>query len=633
MARRGAVVVRRPGRHHDPAGRASTGAARRAPRAPHPTRPGRLLRAHAQEAPVGRPLRPGAEVVLTELRVRDLAVIADVTLPLQPGFNVLTGETGAGKSMLVDALALLLGERASSDVVRPGATKAVVEGVFELTPAALDRLLPSLTALGVEGSDGVLVVKREVHGEGKSRAWVNGSPTTVGVLAQLGALLVDLHGQHETQSLLRADAQRDILDAYAAATVEAVAVRDAGERLRALERRETDLHDRQEEVRRKADYLRHVVEEITRAAPKPGEDAALDIEAKRLTHADELGRLSKEMEQTLEAAGFARAGKLLGSLQRLDASVAKWRELLDAIFANVAELTTAVRDYAAEIEADPGRLAAVEQRRDLLYRLQQKYGPSLPDVLATRDASAKELELLDTADLDLRSLAEERATTAREFERACAALTAKRQTGARHLEQAVRELLPALGMPEGRFAVRIIPRTTHPAQGAEAIVFEIQLNVGLDPRPLARVASGGELSRLMLALKVVLASHDAVPTLVFDEVDQGIGGEVGARVGEALAAVASRPGRQVLVITHLPQIAASADHQLVVAKGAKGGVATSDVQVVSGEPRTRELARMLGDPDMATAVRHAEELLKRASGIPASPGGTPSPPARRSPAR
>ena len=571
--------------------------------------------------------------MLTELRVRDLAVIADVTLPLQPGFNVLTGETGAGKSMLVDALALLLGERASSDVVRPGATKAVVEGVFELTPAALDRLLPSLTALGVEGSDGVLVVKREVHGEGKSRAWVNGSPTTVGVLAQLGALLVDLHGQHETQSLLRADAQRDILDAYAAATVEAVAVRDAGERLRALERRETDLHDRQEEVRRKADYLRHVVEEITRAAPKPGEDAALDIEAKRLTHADELGRLSKEMEQTLEAAGFARAGKLLGSLQRLDASVAKWRELLDAIFANVAELTTAVRDYAAEIEADPGRLAAVEQRRDLLYRLQQKYGPSLPDVLATRDASAKELELLDTADLDLRSLAEERATAARDFERACAALTAKRQTGARHLEQAVHDLLPALGMPEGRFAVRIIPRTTHPAQGAEAIVFEIQLNVGLDPRPLARVASGGELSRLMLALKVVLASHDAVPTLVFDEVDQGIGGEVGARVGEALAAVASRPGRQVLVITHLPQIAASADHQLVVAKGAKGGVATSDVQMVSGEPRTRELARMLGDPDMATAVRHAEELLKRASGIPASPGGTPSPPARRSPAR
>ncbi len=571
--------------------------------------------------------------MLTELRVRDLAVIADVTLPLQPGFNVLTGETGAGKSMLVDALALLLGERASSDVVRTGAAKAVVEGAFELSPSASVRLRPPLSELGIEAADGLLVIKREVHGEGKSRAWVNGSPTTVGVLAQLGALLVDLHGQHETQSLLRADAQRDILDAYGDAAVEAVAVRDASTRLRALERRESELHDRQDEVRRKADYLRHVVEEITRVAPKAGEDEVLEVEAKRLTHADELGRLSRELEQTLETAELARAGKLLGSLERLDGSVAKWRELLDAVFANVAELTTAVRDYAAEIEADPGRLTAVEQRRDLLYRLQQKYGPSLPDVLASRDASAKELELLDTADLDLRSIAEERETAARDFQRACAALTSKRQVGARRLENAVNELLPALGMPGGRFTVSLSALPAPRGDGAEGVLFEIQLNVGLDARPLARVASGGELSRLMLALKVVLAAHDAVPTLVFDEVDQGIGGEVGARVGEALAAVAGRPGRQVLVITHLPQIAASADHQLVIAKGAKGGVATSDVQVVTGEPRTRELARMLGDPDMATAVRHAEELLRKASAKPASRPGTPSPPAPRSPRR
>ena len=571
--------------------------------------------------------------MLTELRVRDLAVIADVTLPLQPGFNVLTGETGAGKSMLVDALALLLGERASADVVRPGAEKTVVEGAFEFDASALDRLRPPLSDLGIETPEGLLVVKREVYPEGRSRAWVNGSPTTVGVLAQLGALLVDLHGQHETQSLLRPDAQRDILDAYADAVVEAVAVRDAHERLRLLERREAELQGRQEDVRRKADYLRHVVEEITRAGPRAGEDGALDVEAKRLTHADELGRLSKELEQTLESAGLARAGKLLGNLERLDPSVGKWRDLLDAAFANVAELTTTVRDYAAGIESDPGRLATVEQRRDLLYRLQQKYGPSLPDVLAMRDASAKELELLDTADLDLRSLAAERETAAGDLQRACAALTGKRLTGAGRLAKSVDELLPALGMPQGRFAVRIAPRPAPHAHGAEDIVFEIQLNVGLEARPLARVASGGELSRLMLALKVVLAAHDAVPTLVFDEVDQGIGGEVGARVGEALAAVAARPGRQVLVITHLPQIAASADHQLIVAKGTKSGVATSDVQVVTGEPRVRELARMLGDPDMDTALGHARELLKRVSARPASPAGTPSRPARRSPPR
>src|SRR5882724_3698429 len=238
--------------------------------------------------------------MLTELRVRDLAVIADVTLPFQPGLNVLTGETGAGKSMVVDALSLLLGERASADIVRPGAEKTVVEGAFEFTSAVHRHLLAPFAELGVELEDGRLVLKREVLREGKSRAWVNGSPTTIGVLAEIGALLVDLHGQHETQSLLRADAQRDMLDAYADAAVERTAVRDAYERLHELERREQDLTARREEVHRKADYLRHVVEEIERAAPRNGEVETLDVEAKRLAHADELGRLSRELEQALD---------------------------------------------------------------------------------------------------------------------------------------------------------------------------------------------------------------------------------------------------------------------------------------------------------------------------------------------
>src|SRR5438445_1800759 len=571
--------------------------------------------------------------MLAELRVRDLAVIADVTLPLRAGLNVLTGETGAGKSMLVDALALLLGERASSDVVRPGAQKTVIEGAFELSPAVLSRLLPPLTALGVEVEEGMLVLKREIAAEGRSRAWVNGSATTVGVLAQLGALLVDLHGQHETQSLLRADVQRDILDAYGGAELERGAVRNAHERWKGLEQRDGELRAQQEDVLRKADYLRHVVGEIGAAAPRVGEDEALQAQAQRLAHAEELGRLARELEQALDTAGLARAGRLVAALQRLDPAAGGWQELLDTAFANVEELLRAARTYAAGIDADPSALTAIEQRRDVLFRLTQKYGPALPDVLAARDAAARELELLDTADLDLRQLAAERDQAREDFARACTALTAKRRAAAARLGDSVNALLPALGMPEGRFSARLLARPAPAAHGAEDVTFEVQLNVGLDARPLARVASGGELSRLMLALKVVLASHDAVPTLVFDEVDQGIGGEVGARVGEALAAVASRPGRQVLVLTHLPQIAASADQQLGVAKGAKGGVATSDVQVVSGEPRTRELARMLGDPDMATAVRHAEELLKRASGTPASPGGTPSPPARRSPAR
>ena len=550
--------------------------------------------------------------MLTELRVRDLAVIADVTLPLQPGFNVLTGETGAGKSMLVDALALLLGERASADMVRPGAEKTVIEALF--------------------GDD--LVVKREVTSEGRSRVWINGSPATVGMLAELGTRLVDLHGQHETQSLLKADAQRDILDAYAGAAVERVAVRDAHQRLRDLEQREAELSDRQDEVRRKADYLRHVVQEIERAGPKVGEDESLETDAKRLAHADELGRLAQELEEAVEAAGLARAHKILAALVKVDPSVgkAKWQELLDAASANAQELAQAARDYASGIEADPARLALVEQRRDLLFRLQQKYGPSIPDILATRDSSARELELLDTADLDLRNLAEERAKAAAEFTLSCTALTEKRTAGAKTLSSAVNELLPSLGMPGGRFETSFSLLPSPKGDGAEGVVFQVELNVGMGPRPLARAASGGELSRLMLALKVVLSAHDAVPTLVFDEVDQGIGGEVGVRVGEALARVAGAE-RQALVITHLPQIAVYADHHIVVAKGKRGGLATSDVAVVEGESRVKEIARMLSDADMETALRHAAELLRTASAKSASRSETRSSPGSARPRR
>ena len=556
--------------------------------------------------------------MLTELRVRDLAVIADVTLPFQPGLNVLTGETGAGKSMVVDALALLLGERASADVIRPGAEKTIVEGAFEFAAAVHRHLLSPFAELGVELEDGRLVLKREVLREGKSRAWVNGSPVTISVLSEIGGLLVDLHGQHETQGLLRPDAQRDMLDAYADADVERVAVRDAHRRLKELEQREAELTTRQEDVRRKADYLRHVLQEIERAKPKVGEDESLEVESKRLTHADELGRLARELEEAVDAAGLAKAQKTLAALLRLDSSVGKWQEMLDAAFANADELAQAAREYATSIESDPGRLHDVEQRRDLLFRLQQKHGPTIADVLAARDTAARQLELLDTADLDLRNIAAQREQAAAEFNRASEALTAKRTAGAKKLSRAVNKILPSLGMEGGKFAATHARRTTHDARGAEDITFTVQLNEGMESRPLARVASGGELSRLMLALKVVLAAQDVIPTLVFDEVDQGIGGEVGGRVGEALKQV-SREGRQALVITHLPQIAVYADQHLVVAKGTKGGVATSDVEVAHGEGRVKEIARMLGDRDMATARRHAALLLKTASEKAASP--------------
>jgi DNA repair protein RecN (Recombination protein N) len=548
--------------------------------------------------------------MIAELRVRDLATVADVTLDLGDGLNVLTGETGAGKSMLVDALALLLGERADSATVRSGSRKAVVEGVVDrVTPAVLRRL----EALGLDVVDDHLIIRREVSVEGRSRAWINGSPCTMTTLASVGELLVDLHGQHETQSLLKPAEQRQILDSWSGAEADAEAVRAAHAGLQELRESETALEQRRNEIRRRADYLRHVVHEIDAAQLVAGEDEALTLEARRLSQA---GALSEFARRVLDAVdeGEASASHALGEaeralaqLERSDPSVADWRALLDAAFDNVRELGRLAAGYTEDVQEDPARLDQVERRRDLLATLQQKYGSSLDAVRQARVEAAAELDLLDTADLDLRSLAARRAAAEQAFLAAAKALSARRAEGAERLGRAVSRLLPRLGLKGGRITVQLVSLTTPAANGAESVEFHAQLNQGLDARPLARSASGGELSRLMLALKVVLAHHDRVPTLVFDEVDQGIGGEVGAQVGAALAELGER--RQVLVITHLPQIAARGDRHLVVSKEPRGGVATSDVTRLHGEDRVAELARMLGDPDGETARRHAQALL------------------------
>jgi DNA repair protein RecN (Recombination protein N) len=550
--------------------------------------------------------------MLTELRVRDLATIADVTLNLGPGLNVLTGETGAGKSMLVDALALLLGERAASGSVRPGAAKSIVEGAFEGLDARTRR---QVEALGLDVEDARVVVRREVSAEGRSRAWVNGSPTTAAVLSQLGALLVDLHGQHETQSLLHAEAQRDILDAFAHAEPERMAVAEAHTALTALRAEEASLASRRDEVRRRADYLRHVVHEIEQARLQPGEDQALQIEARRLGQAGALGEQAQRIVDALEGdegnalGALGVADRALTGLEKVDPTVAGWREMLDAAYTNLSELARQAASYAGELEEDPERLAEVERRRDLLFKLTGKYGAALEAVLATRDQSAAELDLLDTADVDLRALGARRAAAEASLLAAADALSAKRTEAADRLARGVNRLLPQLGLPGGKLHVSLATLAEPVSHGQEGVQLDVQLNVGLEAKPLARVASGGELSRLMLALKVVLVRHDAIATLVFDEVDQGIGGEVGAQVGAALAEVAER--HQVLVITHLPQIAARADQHLVVSKEARRGIATSDVQPIHGEDRVGELARMLGDTEGEAARRHAQALLRK----------------------
>jgi DNA repair protein RecN (Recombination protein N) len=549
--------------------------------------------------------------MLSELRVRDLATIADVTLQLGPGLNVLTGETGAGKSMLVDALALLLGERATAASVRPAAGKAVVEGAFEEIDRETRRRIEEL---GLDAEDSRVVIRREVTAEGRSRSWVNGSPTTASVLAELGALLVDLHGQHETQSLLRADAQRDILDAFAHADAERAAVAEAHALLAALRSEETSLLARRDEVRRRADYLRHVVGEIDAAKLQPGEEEALQLEARRLSQAGALVEQAQRVVDALEGEEGNALGTLgvatraLTALEKVDPGTAEWRELLDGAYANLTELARLAGEYAATVQEDPERLAAVERRRDQLFRLTGKYGATLEAVLAARNEAAAELELLDTADTDLRAIAARRNSAQAALEQAAGTLSELRRAAADRLARGVNRLLPQLGLPGGKLSVVLSQLDEPAAYGSETVQLQVQLNVGHEARPLAKVASGGELSRLMLALKVVLVKQDAVATMVFDEVDQGIGGEVGVQVGSALASVAER--HQVLVITHLPQIAARADSHLVISKESRRGIATSDVQVLHGEDRISEIARMLGDAEGNAARRHAQEMLR-----------------------
>ena len=558
--------------------------------------------------------------MLTELRVRDLAVIRDITLQLKPGLNVLTGETGAGKSLLVDALSLLLGERASGDLIRPGCERAVVEAAFDVDDVSQIAGLAAERGLDVE--DGGLVVRRDINAEGRNRAWANGSPTTVSALASLGRRLVDLHGQHEAQSLLRGVSQRDILDALGETASELECMKMAYERASALRAEEAELIARREDIRKRADYLGHVAQEITQANLRPGEYEELEVESRRLTNVEDLTSYAGRLVALLDGDEMAvlgalgQVGKTLTQLERIDETVGKWRELLDTAGANVEELARVAREYAASVELDPQRLAQVEQRRDRLYRLKQKYGPAIDNVIRTGDQARRELEVLDTAELDLEQLGADRAQAEAELVAAAAALTTKRKKAAVQLEQAVECLLPGLGMPQGRFTVIVRPANTTNSTGGDVIEFLVTLNEGMDPRPLAHVASGGELSRLMLALKVVLARHDAVPTLLFDEVDQGIGGDVAVQVSQALSHVAE--SRQVLIITHLPQIAARATHHVRVDKSVRGGMPSTEIDVVDGENRVKEIARMLGDSADPVALRHAAEMLRKAGFAPSS---------------
>lgn len=563
--------------------------------------------------------------MLVELRIRNVAVIDVVTLPLAAGLNVLTGETGAGKSLIVGSLGMLLGERAAADRVRAGADKATVEGVFDASR------LPTLRALlderGIDADDDLLVLKREIGANGRSRAWINGSPVTAAMLAAVGVQLVSVHGQHDSRQLIDAEHQRELLDAFVGAHSTRERVSDAYDRLAALRARELELERRRQDASRRADYLRFVVREIEDAALVAGEEDTLDGDIRRLAHAEELQSLAAQAAEAIGGDGgaalsqLASVRRLLLGLGRIDPATERWQSAFDGAVYALDELARELQEYAEAVESDPVRLRRLESRRDLLHSLMRKYGPTLDDVQATGRSSREELDLVDGGSLDLRAIAASRATVQGELAEVANELTRLRQSGAQRLATAVSALLPELGMPDGKFVVLLTPLDEVASAGAEQVTFVAALNAGSDARPLSRIASGGELARLMLALSTVLARLQQVPTLVFDEVDAGVGGAVAWQVGALMRRVASH--HQVLAISHLAQIAARAHHHVVVRKSAVGTVTTADTDVVVDEARVMEIARMLGgDAEREVSRAHARELLER-GGIEDAAPATP----------
>ncbi|MFE7570122.1 DNA repair protein RecN [Streptomyces sp. NPDC057539] len=582
--------------------------------------------------------------VLEEMRIRSLGVIDDAVVELSPGFTAVTGETGAGKTMVVTSLGLLLGGRADPALVRIGAKSAVVEGRVTLAAGAPATLRAE--EAGAELEDGALLISRTVSAEGRSRAHLGGRSVPVGVLAELADDLVAVHGQTDQQGLLRPARQRKALDRYAgdAVAVPYAAYTEAYRGLRAVAAELDELTTRARERAQEADLLRFGLNEIGAVEPRAGEDIELAAEAERLGHAEALASAASvahaalagnpEDPEGVDATTLVGgAGRALDAVRSHDPALAGLAERMGEISILLADVAGELAGYADNLDADPLRLAAVEERRAALSGLTRKYGRDIATVLAWAEESSARLTELEGDDERIGELTAERDALRSELSALAQELTDARTAAAALFAQAVTAELASLAMPHARVSFDI--RQTESADEADGVevdgrsvvygphgVDEVELllapHPGAQPRPIAKGASGGELSRVMLAVEVVFAGSDPVPTYLFDEVDAGVGGKAAVEVGRRLAKLAT--SAQVVVVTHLPQVAAFADRQLLVEKTVDGAVTRSGVTVLEGEDRVRELSRMLaGQEDSETARAHAEELLATARG--AASGG------------
>lgn len=553
--------------------------------------------------------------MLTALRIQDLAIIEALELSFDSGFTVLTGETGAGKSILFDALTLVLGGRASAELIRSAADGAEVEALFELTncPQAAAFLADSgLLAAGQTE----LVVRRALSRAGKNRVWINGKLESTGRLYELGRRLVDIYGQHEYQALLQPELHRGLLDAYAGADRELAAYRQAygewerrREELRALTLDERSRRERE-------DLLRFRVQELEAARFRPDEDRELPAERERLRHAGELRAAGEEGSSYLYESDGAVVGGLRGLADRLQSAAGHdpWFSgpagQVEQAAALLEDAAQELRRHTDRIESDPERLAWVEDRIHELKRLMRKYGDSIAEMMATLESARTELDGLTRGEERRGELEERLATAETEARSRAAALTAARRKAARSLAREAEAELSRLGMAKTRFEARIVDAELGP-HGADSVAFFLSSNPGEDPKPLERIASGGELSRIMLALRVLLTGEGGARTLAFDEVDAGIGGAVAEAVGLRMRELAR--DRQVFCVTHLPQIAALAHRHYRVTKRQGRDRTWVEVCLLSAEERVDELARMLSGKAITAATRaHAEELLERA---------------------
>jgi DNA repair protein RecN (Recombination protein N) len=585
--------------------------------------------------------------MLQEIHIQNYAVIENLTVEFHPGLNVLTGETGSGKSILVDALDLALGGRASPDVIRTGADRATVTAVFRAEAAGGSarkdgvgmppRWFEWLERFGVGGdTEGEIILRREIQAGGRSRLLVNDQPITLAAAKELAPLLVEVHGQGEHASLLVREAQLDLLDAFARTGEHLAAVRTLFAQRQELEREWIELNQSEQERLRVLDLLRFQVDELNNAGLAPGEDDRLESERAVLRNLDKVrlaaagayAALYEDEGSALER--LAAVDRALDELARYDPALASYREPAVAARAALDDLARALGDYLGRLEVDPARLDEVEERLALLDRLKRKYGGTVPEILAFAARANEDLARLEHADERREEVRRQLNTVSGTYHEVAAALSRDRRAAASGLSGEVLKELSHLGMEKALFKIEFEdlgaissaptdpPKSTGSPKGIDRITFLVSPNPGEELRPLDRVASGGEISRLMLALKTVIAAsasnaHDHVRTVVFDEVDAGIGGRVADSVGERLKRLSRE--NQVLSVTHLPQIACFADHHYSVEKVERAGRTFASVQyLVTERERASELARMLSGRRITEAVlEHATAMLKQGS--------------------